>query len=237
MAFYFRRPHPPDGEPGQRHTSFNPHGRIVQGRIARVSVHTATLDGHHRRLLGVSMAHTTAGYSQKELQRTPSVGPAMAWRKPSKHRRISLKCLPTLWKHLIANTHCECRGLTHERAGLNLDFTILTGQLSRRPCRNLGKAYQNLLFHAIHAGLHLLYSLQLRGTVCRTALAQLKRSRAAGLPVASRMLAPHHPPPGPPDNAPPPRRVALDRPRRHAPAGTSTCNDKPPPRPGLPFQS
>ena len=46
---------------------------------------------------------------------------------------------------------CDCPGLSHERAGLLLDFLILTGQLARGPCRALGRAVTELLFH--HPGL------------------------------------------------------------------------------------
>ena len=46
---------------------------------------------------------------------------------------------------------CDCPGLSHERAGLHLDFRILVGQLAGGPCRALGRAVTELLFH--HPGI------------------------------------------------------------------------------------
>ena len=54
---------------------------------------------------------------------------------------------PCSQSHII----CDCPGLTHERAGLHLDYRILTGQLARGPCRALGRAVTELLFH--HPGI------------------------------------------------------------------------------------
>ena len=48
---------------------------------------------------------------------------------------------------MFANILCECSGLTHDRAGLHMDLTVLIGPLPRGPCRPLGRVYQYLLFH------------------------------------------------------------------------------------------
>ena len=42
---------------------------------------------------------------------------------------------------------CECPRLTHERAGLHLDLTVLISRHPRGPRRSLGREYQRLLFH------------------------------------------------------------------------------------------
>ena len=61
----------------------------------------------------------------------------------------TLSHCPLCGHPLCSQTHilCDCPGLSHDRAGLHLDLTVLIGQLPRGPCRSLGRAYQHLLFH------------------------------------------------------------------------------------------
>ena len=68
---------------------------------------------------------------------------------PAEH----LAACPLCGHSACSLTHiiCHCSGLTHERAGLHLDFRILTSQLARGPCRALGRAVMKLLFR--HPGI------------------------------------------------------------------------------------
>ena len=60
-------------------------------------------------------------------------GAAWAGGKPSHSRRGTsrppIRMLP-MWSLLLLAEICDCPGLTHERAGLHLDFCLFTGQLS-----------------------------------------------------------------------------------------------------------
>ena len=50
---------------------------------------------------------------------------------------------------MCSQTHiiCDCLRLSHDRAGLYPDLTVLIGQLPRGPYRALGWAHQRNLFH------------------------------------------------------------------------------------------
>ena len=63
-----------------------------------------------------------------------------------------LSVCPLCGQSPCSQTHilCDCPGLTHDRAGLHLDFRILSGQLARGPCRAVGRAVTDLLFHHPH---------------------------------------------------------------------------------------